>query len=49
VSVTSYMFYGAKRFNKSIVEWNTSSVTDMEKMFLEAENFNPENASWYDE
>jgi surface protein len=43
------MFFGSKKFNQPVCKWNTSKVTDMDSMFCNADNFNLENAPWYDD
>jgi hypothetical protein len=41
------IFCEAKNFNQPIGEWDITSVTEMNSMFDYADNFNYENAPWY--
>lgn len=41
----SDLFYGIKKINGSIANWNTSSVTDMKSMFAFSQ-FNPNVSKW---
>ena len=40
------VFYKASRFNQSIQHWDTSSITDMSRMFSCAESFNQPINDW---
>lgn len=46
VTNMSYMFYGAKKFNHNISNWNTSNVTYMSSMFNFAIAFNQNIGGW---
>ena len=41
-----YVFYEASSFNKDIVNWNTSKVTNMDIMFNRAFKFNQDIGNW---
>lgn len=43
---TSYMFYGASKFNWNITNWNTSGITNMNSMFKNASFFNRDISRW---
>jgi surface protein len=42
----AYCGANSSRFNEDLSRWNTSRVTDMEKMFREASSFNGDVSSW---
>lgn len=42
------MFFMASDFNQNLNSWNVSNVSTMDGMFENAENFNIENAVWYE-
>ena len=42
----SFMFYGAKSFNKPIASWKVSGVKSMHAMFAGATSFNQELGVW---
>jgi surface protein len=46
VMTMSYMFHHAKKFNKDISEWKTSSVLDMSYMFFGADDFKQDISRW---
>ena len=46
VTDMSYMFNGAKRFNRDIRSWDVSSVSNMSYMFNEAKRFNGNIGDW---
>jgi len=40
------MFFGAKKFNQDIGDWDVSTITNMESMFAHAEKFNQNLSNW---
>jgi surface protein len=46
VSDMSYMFSGAKQFNRDIGRWDVSNASDMSHMFDGARQFNQDIGRW---
>merc|ERR1712224_836179 len=40
------MFREAREFNQNIASWDTTSVEDMEGMFVDAKSFNQDISGW---
>ncbi|WP_227716913.1 DUF285 domain-containing protein [Mycoplasma mycoides] len=39
-------FFGAKKFNQNISQWNTDNVDNMNYVFAYAESFNQDLSKW---